>query len=163
MAGRLSAAAMMRARLTHLIDQKGWAVVATPGSALTPCGIVYTVGLAEAGATDMAVLGLPSTQGFQLLDEVWDAVRERGLRLGDGDHLPPGIRPHGLMFRVVHRDLLDVPALFSQALNYYGRAVPFLQAVWPDASGAFPGDPACSAAVAAAQPDLSLQLARPGA
>ncbi|MGP4027257.1 DUF4262 domain-containing protein [Actinomadura sp. 3N407] len=163
MTDELPARARFRARITQLIDQNGWAAVSIPGPAMIPRGATYTIGFADRGAVDVVVLGLAAEQASRLLGDIWLQIRDQGFRPADGDHMPPGIRAHDLLFREVHPELLDVPDLFSQAIYYYRHPVPFLQAVWPDADGRLPSEPACASLVRAVQPDLSLRPAQLGA
>jgi hypothetical protein len=158
----MSVGAVLRAKLTHVIEQHGFAVTGSPEpQEIAPDGMLYTVGLWEKHKVpELIVMGLPPLVAYDLLNDVHREIT-RGFLPADGLHLPDGVRPHDVLFRRVHGEWLAVTALVGQALNYYRTPVPFLQAVWPDADGRFPHDPGCVPQIAEAQLDLS-QWHEPG-
>lgn len=120
----------------------GWAVQAASGSNVTSPW-AYTVGLwASHQAPELVVTGLPTGQMIAILH----AVAER---IADGTHVTvataiDGICPSPLTVRPVHASWRET-SVFSVSDHYYGYVRPrYLQLVWPDKRGRYPGQPGFS-------------------
>lgn len=119
------------------ISVVGWSVQAASGNDVT-APWAYTVGLwASHQAPELVIAGLPPGQ----MTEVLHAVAER---LAQGGTLPvggaiDGLRPGPLSVRPVHASWRET-SVFGVCDLYYGYVRPrYLQIVWPDRRGRFPG------------------------
>ncbi|MFF5265134.1 DUF4262 domain-containing protein [Actinomadura viridis] len=161
-----------RARITHLVDQHGWAHIFTAHEQLAPEGYSYTIGLQRTyGLPDLVTFALPPEVAGGLLRDIVEAATGTHAVLASGHEgggtapnfvlaadadFPEGIRAHALAFRAVHPSWTRAGCdLLAQALNFYRRPVPFLQVLWPDPNGRLPADPRCAPEYVRAQPDLS--------
>lgn len=124
----------------HLLDQvlpairkNGWVVQAMVDPEDDP-GMQYalTVGLTEAGLPELVISGWPPEQSARLLNGFARLHLDREIRAGAEVVAPPALVP----FRAVAAP----GALGGPAITLYGRNATFLQLVWPDKDGAYPGD-----------------------
>jgi hypothetical protein len=128
------------------IARSGWYCVGVTNPARP---FTYTVGLTQTyGHPELVVAGLSPFQGRDALAAAVDWIKEGGA-FGDGDETGRVIQNYLARFRAVNLDACIHP--FSVSNAYYGRPVPRLQLVWPDADGRFPSDEHCDRQTAAAQ------------
>jgi hypothetical protein len=115
----------------------GWSVQAASGSDVTPPW-AYTVGLwASYQAPELAIAGLPARQLTGILHAVAERIAEGTLRSVAG--MIGGICPGPLAVRPVHASWRET-SVFSVCDHYYGYVRPrYLQVVWPDRRGRYPG------------------------
>ena len=129
------------AQCAEAIASHGWNLTATAGFA-------YTTGLTDGGHPELLIAGLDP---YTAHDVVSAAVR----RIRDGIPLRPGNRYPAIVsdYLVVIRELdLETPRFPRNVTTaHYGRPVPAVQIVYPDAHGHFPGEPGCRRAIEEAQ------------
>lgn len=125
----------MLARVIPVIRKHGWMVQGVFGTKTDPGpNFAYTIGLTEAGIPELVITGLPHGLATVLLNAY--ARRHflvEELHAGDEVTKAPSLVP----FRVV-----DAPGTIGgPATVLYGKHARFLQLVWPDQDGNYPGDP----------------------
>jgi hypothetical protein len=126
--------------IERFLESPGWAVIGVfSDRGNNVPGFSYTVGLTARGLPELITLGLPSDAAHHILN---DAAR----RLLAGNRFEPGQRLHEianmpLTVRVV--DDTDARRTGYAAFRRYPEGCRFLQLVWPDRAGLFPGDPDC--------------------
>jgi hypothetical protein len=111
-------------------------------------GFSYTIGLEQNwGQREIFVMGLPHAIGHSILGRVVSLVKG-GSRFVAGDTSDEIAEGFGARFKGTDKGWL---VSFGVARRYYGRDVCYLQLVWPDPQGIFPGDPGCDPRMARIQ------------
>jgi len=120
------------------IATAGWSVQAVPGGQYAPPW-AYTVGLwASQRTPDFIMAGLPVEHMLIILDSVAERV-VAGESIDVADEIR-GICPCSLTIRPVHASWRRT-SMLSVSDRYYGYIRPaYLQVVWPDRRGRYPGD-----------------------
>lgn len=130
-----------------IIRRHGWAVVVIPD--MEPAMWAFTIGLWHSyRQPELAIFGLEPRDMHRVLNQA-------GASIAAGRPVPviEGIRP-------VHHDWR--PAFFGAAGGVYrdsGPALNFLQMLWPDTDGNFPGQHGCASECEDGQPWLWLRPA----
>lgn len=126
--------------IARFLENPGWAVIgvfADPAS--DSPSFSYTVGLTAKGLPELITLGLPTDVAHSILN---DAAR----RLIAGERFESGQRISELAnmpMAVAHVDPADARHTAYAAFKEFPEGPRFLQLVWPDRKGAFPGEPEC--------------------
>ncbi|WP_043844200.1 DUF4262 domain-containing protein [Amycolatopsis taiwanensis] len=128
------------AKLISNIDQTGWGVLAIPEDDTSP-GWAFTVGLWHSyRVPEIALFGLDPAIAMRCLNTVGAQVAA-GRTLSAGDELDEVL---GNDYLVTVRSIDEgwYATFFGAAMGFYRvtPAVPFLQLLWPDRDGRFPGD-----------------------
>jgi Domain of unknown function (DUF4262) len=120
------------------IRTAGWSVAAVLGDVVNPPW-AYTTGLwATHHVPELAIAGLPVEHMTIILNSIAERVAD-GLRIEVADEID-GICPCSLTIRPVHASWRETN-IFSISDRYYGYVrPPYLQVVWPDRRGRYPGD-----------------------
>ena len=120
------------------IGAVGWSVQTYPGDEFT-LPYAYTVGLWHRyRVPELMIAGLLTEHMTVILNAVADRVAE-GTQVDVADEIE-GICPCALTIRPVHTSWRDT-SMFPVSDRYYGYArPPFLQVVWPDRRGRYPGE-----------------------
>lgn len=115
----------------------GWSVQAASGNHVTPPW-AYTVGLwASHQAPELVIAGMPADQMTGIVHAVAERIAE-GTPLSVTSAID-GICSRPLTVRPVHASWRET-SVFSVSDHYYGYVRPrYLQVVWPDRRGRFPG------------------------
>jgi hypothetical protein len=128
--------------LIDTVQRHGWVALAIPDG--EPAPFAYTIGLwHNYGSPEVAVFGLDPLNMAQILNDI-------GKQIAGGK---PAVASDGI--RPVRRAWY--PKYFGAALGYYREsapAVPFLQLLWPDGHGSFPGQAGCAEGCRDGQPWL---------
>lgn len=136
---------VMRQAAGH-VRRLGWSATGTVTRGGVP--YTYTVGLPHSlGHPEFLVAGLPPQAAHGVIEAAIGKVRESG-PLEDGS-LHEGVIV-GYPVKVRKGPVFS-PFRLGMANRFAGRAVPWVQVIWPDAERRFPGDPGCDPAMAAAQ------------
>lgn len=112
----------------------------------------YTIGLhANYTHPELIMFGLPIASMHSILNHCADQVRA-GARFSTAGDTQGILDAFAVRFRAVvseesHAEYLGIGCRF-----YESRTFPVLQCVWPDKSGAFPGDPGAAEFLAKVQP-----------
>jgi hypothetical protein len=119
------------------VSAAGWSVQAAPGNDVTPPW-AYTVGLwASHQSPELVIAGLPAAQMTAIMSAVAERIAEGTLQ--SVTSAIDGICPCPLTVRPVHASWRET-SVFSVSDRYYGYVRPrYLQVVWPDRRGRFPG------------------------
>lgn len=145
-----SACECCREKTEANIRQYGVSIIGTTTD--TPNGEVsmsYTIGLSDAGKSEILVFGLPHEAAVMFLNDAAKRLRK--------DTLPLDVPVHDLgNFPMVFR---EVPAAMAvdyiiQANHRAGRDVSVIQMVWPDPHGRFPWEPGFEERFVRMQPPL---------
>jgi hypothetical protein len=120
------------------IGTAGWSVSAVLGDEIAPPW-AYTIGLwLSHQGPELTMFGLPVEHMTVILNSIGDRIAD-GEPVEAGDYID-GICPCSLSVRPVHASW-RMTSLFTVSDRYYGYVrPPFLQVVWPDRKGRFPGD-----------------------
>ena len=124
----------LRDTVLPTIAKHGWMIQGVfPREGDIDVPFAYTVGLTEAGLPELVIAGLGWPDAGHILN---DAARRH-----TADEILPGATVDGVAsvpFRAVAAPLAEV----NMARNLYGAdRVRAVQLVWPDAGGAYPGEP----------------------
>jgi hypothetical protein len=124
--------------VTDDIGTTGWSVAATEGDELAPPW-AYTVGLwVSQHGPELTMAGLPVEHMTIILNAIADRIAD-GEIVDVADEIE-GICPCALTIRPVHASWRRTN-MFAIADRYYGYVRPtYLQVVWPDRRGRYPGD-----------------------
>jgi hypothetical protein len=126
--------------IQRFLENPGWAVIGVfADEANGVPGFSYTVGLTAKGLPELITLGLPEDSARHILN---DAAR----RLLAGERFESGQILHELANLPLSVRLVDDANARStaySAFRHFPDGCRFLQLVWPNRSGAFPGDPEC--------------------
>jgi hypothetical protein len=136
------------------IGTVGWSVPAEPGDELAPPW-AYTVGLwLSYQGPELIMAGLPVEHMTTILSYVADRIAD-GAGVDVADEIG-GICPCSLTIRPVHVSWRRTN-MFSISDRYYGYVRPtYLQVVWPDRRGRYPGERGFQAKYEGRQPMLWL-------
>ena len=120
------------------IGTTGWSVAAAPGSDLA-LPWAYTVGLwVSHQGPELTMAGLPVEHMTIILNWIADRIAD-GESVDVADEIE-GICPCALTIRPVHASWRRT-SMFAISDRYYGYVRPsYLQVVWPDRRGRYPGD-----------------------
>jgi Domain of unknown function (DUF4262) len=123
------------------IAEYGWSSIGVTGER----PFFYTIGLYESyGLPEFAIAGLPANIAHGVVSQAVALARETPFV--DGDVSSDILVGYEARLRAVESDE------FSVANVHYGhRDTPFLQIIWPDANGCFPGDEGVDEEIAACQ------------
>jgi hypothetical protein len=145
--------ARMRA-VAEDIRSAGWSVAAVAGGEIAPPW-AYTIGLwLSYCGPELALFGLPVEHMTVILNSAGDRIAD-GEAIEAGGRLD-GICPCPLELRPVHASW-RATCMFAVSDRYHGYIRPaFLQVVWPDRKGRYPGDPGFQARYDGRQPMLWL-------
>ncbi|HLK01543.1 MAG TPA: DUF4262 domain-containing protein [Streptosporangiaceae bacterium] len=129
--------ASMRA-MAGEISAVGWSVRTAQGDEFTPPW-AYTVGLWQTRqGPELLMAGLPPEHMTIILNVIADRVAD-GIRVDVADEIT-GICPCSLTIRPVHPSWRET-SMLAISDRYYGYVRPrYLQVVWPDRRGRYPGD-----------------------
>ena len=121
------------------IRNVGWSVSAVLGDEIAPPW-AYTVGLwLSHQGPELTMFGLPVEHMTVILNSIGERIAG-GAPVEAGD-LVDGICPCSLAIRPVHRSW-RMTSMFAVSDRYHGYVrPPYLQVVWPDRRGRYPGDP----------------------
>lgn len=158
LAAGINAEACMQA-VSGDIGAIGWSVVSVAGDAVTPPW-AYTVGLwLSQHQPELTMAGLPSEHMRIILNSVADRVAA-GASIEVADEIEE-ICPCTLTIRPVHASWRRT-SMFAICDRYYGYAFggrpAYLQVVWPDRRGRYPGDRGFQARYEGRQPMLWLPV-----
>ena len=152
--GRADAHAEYMSWVATTVGEHGWAISGRHGDRSAPPW-AYSVGMWLASqATELIVCGLPVENGASIINTI-------GARISGGtdftaDDVVTDVCPAALTFRPVHVSWRD-GRLFPASDAFYGMVrPPYLQVVWSDKEGRFPGEAGFSAAFDPMQPLLWL-------
>ncbi|MEU0519390.1 DUF4262 domain-containing protein [Streptosporangium sp. NPDC006007] len=134
-----------RSTMPH-VREHGWAVIMVPEDEDGP-GWAFTVGLWHTlRSPEVAMFGLGVEVMRSCLNTLADAIAA-GHRLVADQKRDDVIRGYPVLTRNVDESWYR--SLFGTALHFYRRPpLPFVEVLWPDAAGRFPGE-------ADARPELS--------
>lgn len=146
-------------KLAEDVRRVGWGVIMIPEDDIS-AGWAFTVGLWHTfRVPEVAVFGLDTAVMHPMLNAVGEEVRA-GRPPAVGDRVE-GVLDGG--YRVEFAEVRDEwqPVFFGTALRFYGDAsgVRFLQCLWPDQAGRFPGEDGFASGLAELQPHLWLDRA----
>ncbi|MCH5677311.1 DUF4262 domain-containing protein [Streptomyces gilvus] len=121
-----------------IIGRHGWQVVMVPADGQGP-GWAYTIGLWHSHRiSELAMFGLDIHVMQSILNDI-------GRRAVEGATVRAGQEWHDVASVPVVLTAVDYrwyKAFFGTAIGFYRRPpVPFLQVLWPDREGDFPGQP----------------------
>ena len=141
------------------IAATGWSVASVPGGTLAPPW-TYTVGLwLSSHGPELTMAGLPNEHMTIILNAIADRVAD-GVSVDVADNID-GICPCTLTIRPVHASWRRT-SMFLLSDRCFGYALgsrpPYLQVVWPDRRGLYPGDPGFQARYEGRQPMLWLPV-----
>jgi hypothetical protein len=140
-ATKATAAKFTEARMDAIsldISAAGWSVQVIPGDEHTPPW-AYTVGLWAGQRTpEFTMAGLPVEHMRIILNTIAERVID-GISIDVADEVD-GICPCSLTIRPVHASWRQTN-MFTISDRYYGYVRPgYVQVVWPDRKGRYPGD-----------------------
>jgi Domain of unknown function (DUF4262) len=141
------------------IAAAGWSVTSVAGDTLAPPW-AYTVGLwLSSHRPELTTAGLPSEHMAIILNAIADRVTD-GDTVDVADDID-GICPCTLTIRPVHTSWRRT-GMFALSDRYFGYALgrrpSYLQVVWPDRRGRYPGDRGFQAKYEGRQPMLWLPI-----
>ena len=141
------------------INAVGWSLTAVAGDTLAPPW-VYTVGLSLTHRRpELTMAGLPTEHLTIIVNSIADRVAD-GAEIDIADDID-GICPCTLTIRPVHVSWRRTN-MFAISDWYYeyelGGRRPYLQVVWPDRRGRYPGDRGFQARYEGRQPMLWLPV-----
>lgn len=136
-----------------IIREYGWMVQAVFGTEDDPGpDFAYTIGLTGAGLPELVITGFP----HEMAAEILNAYARRHVR----DEIRPGdevqVAPSQVKLRAVAAPGTEAGTAFA----LYGDRCRFVQLLWPDDKGAYPGDAGWTYP-ADNQPVLTTPLAEP--
>ncbi|MET0133523.1 MAG: DUF4262 domain-containing protein, partial [Kibdelosporangium sp.] len=139
------------------VTKHGWAVMAIPADE-SSAGWAFTVGLWHTyRAPELAIFGLDSTVARDCLNTIGDQV-QAGRVPAAGDELAD-VLTNGYVVALRPVDEGWRKAFLGASVGYYratGPPVPYLQVLWPDRAGKYPGDNDFAVQLAETQPQLWL-------
>jgi len=156
---RVTAATFIESRMGAIaldVSTVGWSVQIVPGDEYA-LPWAYTVGLwATHRAPEFTIAGLPTEHMKIILNAIAERVAD-GTRIDVADEVD-GICPCSLTVRPVHVSWRWTNML-AISDRYYGYVRPsYLQVVWPDRRGRYPGDRGFQARYDGRQPMLWLPV-----
>ncbi|MEJ2858325.1 MULTISPECIES: DUF4262 domain-containing protein [unclassified Saccharothrix] len=127
-------------KLAEDVRRHGWGVIMIPEDDIS-AGWAFTAGLWHTfRVPEVAMFGLDTAEMHAMLNAVGEEVRA-GRAPAAGDRVE-GVLDGG--YRVLFADVREEwrPVFFGTALRFYRDTpdVPFLQCLWPDREGRFPGE-----------------------
>jgi hypothetical protein len=126
----------------EIIKKNGWRVQPVLGSKESP-SFAYTIGLSDKGLPELLVAGLHPSKANYVLDLVGKGLIDQTFHGSDGETID-GVFTVPLKFRELH--FQDVQNVMLGAIRYMAdpkKPMTFLQVLFPDANGYYPGDPQC--------------------
>jgi hypothetical protein len=142
-------------KLVKDVGDRGWGLMMIPGDDVSP-GWAFTVGLWHSRSSpELAMFGLDVQDMADCLNLLGDQVRE-GRSLVVDEENDSVLERHPVVLKTVAEGWDE--AFFGTSMGFYRatRSVPFLQVLWPDHDGRFPGDPEAADGQREAQPRLWL-------
>lgn len=142
-------------KLVKDIGERGWGVMMIPGDEISR-GWAFTVGLWHSySSPEIAMFGLDVHDMTDCLNVLGDQVRD-GRSLVADEETDLVLERHPVVLKTVADGWAE--AFFGTSTGFYRATpeVPFLQVLWPDQDGRFPGSPGCAADYLTAQPSLWL-------
>jgi Domain of unknown function (DUF4262) len=141
--------------LAATVGEHGWAISGRHGDEAAPPW-AYSVGMwLTCQAPELVLCGLPVASAASIINVV-------GARIADGADYSPGdvltdVCPAPLTFRPVEASWRLASGLLPISDAFYGMVrPPYLQIVWSDKNGRFPGEPGLRPAAERMQPLLWL-------
>jgi Domain of unknown function (DUF4262) len=140
--------------ITGHIERAGWAVQGVPGDERGPSW-AYSIGMWHTfRGPELAVFGLSLGTMARIINAIGSKAAARRAT-GTGD-LTDGVSPCAFAIRPVHGSWRET-SLFTMSNTIYGYLRPaYLQVVWPDRQGRFPGEYGFEAGLDGLQPLLWL-------
>lgn len=143
------------------VEEHGWAVTGRHGDEAAPPW-AYSVGMwVSCQLPELVLCGLPVAEGAAVINAI-GARASGGARLAAGDVLDGAVLgavpgPAGLALRPVEQSWRASDGLLGISNAFYGMVrPPYLQVVWSDRDGRFPGEPGCRPGLDRRQPLLWL-------
>lgn len=130
-------------KILSTIEKYGWFAQIVGGTDNAPW-FAYTIGLSDKNLPELLITGLHPEKAHEFINLVGKGLVAKKFEAHDGELLN-GILTVTLMLRELNvRDIEEIMTGFIQYAGDSTKPMKYMQVLFPDANGKFPGDPDCN-------------------
>lgn len=126
------------------VNEAGWCIMAIDSGRRSPAPpYAYSVGMCNKGIPELLITGLTPQVACFTLNEICKGLVSGKFR-GFDDEQVSGLTPVTFKLRELHlKDVEKFLPICVQYSQHTGKPMQFMQVIFPDTKGSYPGDPAC--------------------
>jgi hypothetical protein len=132
-------------RTLAIVEASGWCIQAVDrGQDSNSPPYAYSVGMAKKGLPELLMTGVVPPLASHTLNQICFKMMDGKIRGFDEEKIS-GLTP--ITFKLRELDVKDVEKFLPICIRYgkhTGKPIQFMQVMFPDGNGRYPGDPDCS-------------------